>query len=220
MSEHGLDGELEEMLLTFVTFTVQVYHQMFFLIKVLHNVKHGPRHVLTLLQLVRRQPEVVQDIVLPYVQSGAWFAHSEAIILSLVCSQDRQEREFGVKKILEIRGERELGDIRVRHRRTPALKFDATSLTSLIEWEKDTHEPIFTAKLSKADILSLADVPLPVPKYSVHTQSVEWSVKQETEAASSVAGFKSRDGFIRSRMEHRAVMPKFSTKQDILTLFK
>ena len=81
---------------------VQVYHQMFFEIKVKHTLDQGPRHVLTQLQLIRQQPKEVQVIVLPYAMSGAWFAHSEPLLLSLVCSPSKEDREFGVNKILQV----------------------------------------------------------------------------------------------------------------------
>ena len=68
--------------------------------------------------------------------------------------------------------------------------------------------------------MGLVEEPLPVPLYPVHTQSVESVVKLVTKAASSVEGFKARDGFIRARMEHRSSLSKFNTKQDILSLFK
>ena len=46
VSKHDLSPELEERLNLLVTFTVQVYHQMFFQIKVLHILDKGPRYVL------------------------------------------------------------------------------------------------------------------------------------------------------------------------------
>ena len=212
VSKHGLEGELEERLKVIVTFTLQVYHQMFFQIKVLHSIDNGPRHVLTQLKLIRQQPQEVQDIVMPYALSGAWFAHSEAILLTLVSSPDIDERKFGVSKILEMRGEQDLGDSSVRPRKTPALNIDADSLLNLISWSKDIHEPIFTTSLTKHEVMGLVEEPLPVPLYSVHTQSVERVVKLVTEAASSVVGYEARDGFIRARMEHLSSLPKFNTK--------
>ena len=51
------------------------------------------------LRLLQEQPQVVKDIASPYVATGAWFAHPEAVLLSLMCSSDREERELGVEKI-------------------------------------------------------------------------------------------------------------------------
>jgi hypothetical protein len=52
------------------------------------------------------------------------------------------------------------------------------------------------------------------PKYPCHTQAVERCVKLVTEASSAVCGAKSRDGFIRVRLESREKMPYFNTKAD------
>ena len=90
------------------------------------------------MQLLQEQPQVVKDIVSPYVATGAWFAHPEAVLLSLVCSSDREERELGVEKILERRGEEQYGDTRVRARRTPDINFSASSISDLISWDRGT----------------------------------------------------------------------------------
>ena len=180
----------------------------------------GPRNVLLTLTLVKEQEKLVQNIVLPYIQSGAWFAHSEAIILSLLCSPSAEERFIGVTKILERRGEDALGDTRVRPRRTPLLNPDATSISTLISWESDVHEPIFTCKMTKAEVSKIVDTPLSIPPFSIHTQSTERVIQQVTQAAKSVVGFSARDGFVRARIESRKALPKFTTKQDILTIFK
>lgn len=52
------------------------------------------------------------------------------------------------------------------------------------------------------------------PEFPCHTQSVERCVKLTTEASGSVAGQKSRDGFICARQNSRKVMPKFNSKKD------
>ena len=40
-----------------------------------------------------------------------------------------------------------------------------------------------------------------------------------TEAAASVTGFEARHGFVLARQDNRAAIPKFGTKQDMLSLF-
>ena len=66
----------------------------------------------------------------------------------------------------------------------------------------------------------MVEVPFPVPAFSVHTKSVEHAVKQVIEAAATVVGFESREGFITARMEHRLAMSKSTKKHGILPLFK
>ena len=219
VSKHGLSTELENRLEVLVTFVIQVFHTMFFQIKVLHSLDQGPRHILLQQQLIQKQPKMVQDIVQPYSQSGAWFAHSEPVLLSLLCSSEREERIFAVAKILEIIGTNTLGDTKVWPRKTPLIRQDAVSLIILINWDNNVFEPIFTCHLTNKEVRKLVDVPLPIPPYSVHTQSIERVIQEVTHASEKVAGFQARDGFVRARMESRAALPKFTTKQDMLALF-
>ena len=145
-----------------------------------HSISEAPRHILTSLDLLRKQDPLVQAIVTPYICSGAWFAHSEAVLLALISSSDRTEREFGVKTILERRGEAEYGDRAVRSRRTPVINLQATSLTTLISWDKDVHEPVFTTGLSRAEVQALIATPFEAPYFPSHTQSTERAVRQVT----------------------------------------
>ena len=151
MSDHGLEGEVYRKFILIIKFVSQVYFQIWFDIKVKHSIVDGPHHILTLLRLVRQQSEEVKDIVIPYVRLGAWFAHPEAILISLLSSAVSEEREFAVGQILSIRGDSDLGDMSVRARVTPFLNIDATTLIGMIDWNKEKiHEPVFTCKLKKS----------------------------------------------------------------------
>ena len=125
---HGLTGKDLENLETLVIFCLQMYFKMYFEIKVKHHLINGPNHVLTQLRILRTFPKKVQDIVTPYIRTGAWYAHSECVLLSLLGSEEPEDRKFAVDWILKIRGEEEHGDLRVRDRITPKLNLQATSL--------------------------------------------------------------------------------------------
>ena len=128
-----------------------------------------------------------------------------------------------MRESLELRrswkGEEDYGSLAVRPRRTPAINTDARSLTSLISWERDVHEPVFTAKLSSEQVRALIDTPFTPPYYPSHTQSTERAVRQVTEAAASVVGFEARHGFVLARQASRAALPKIATEQDMLSFF-
>ena len=68
----------------------------------------------------------------PYIRSGAWFSHSEALLFTLGSSPIKEEREFGVNRILEIRGQEVCGDLSVRPRKTPTINLEAKTLATLI----------------------------------------------------------------------------------------
>lgn len=215
VSECTLTAKEESSLKHIVTFIVQVYYPCWFLAKVKHSWLEGPRHLLTQLRLIRQQPEVVQDAVMQTVRSAAWHSHSECVLQTMLASQDREERAFAVKKILELRGESQVGDLTCRVRRLPKLNVDATSLSDLIEWD-EAHEPVVTCRIVSEDLQKVTETPLQVPYLPVHTQSVERCVKLVTTAASSVYGHERRDGFIRAKMAHREMIPVFATKRDMV----
>ena len=108
-SYHSLDGDLLERLETIVTFIVSVYCPMWFNIKVKHSWLDGPRHILTELSLFRLQSPQVQDIVLPTLKRSAWNSHSEAVLQTMLCSDNKEEREHAVTTVLKIRGRNKLG---------------------------------------------------------------------------------------------------------------
>ena len=70
---------------------------------------------------------------MPVVRSSAWFAHSEPIITTLLCSKKKDEREFAINMIKSVRGDNELGDESVRPRVHPYLNINAKNLTVLID---------------------------------------------------------------------------------------
>ena len=103
VSLHGLSGENFITLSRLVEYVVGVYYPMWFDIKVRWSFIEGPRHVLETLRLVKMQNQVTRDIVEKYVISGAWFSHSEAVLATLLCSSEVEERVFAVDRILQIR---------------------------------------------------------------------------------------------------------------------
>ena len=219
--KHGLLDRDKRILRVLVMFFIQFYFKLYFLIKVKHSIVEAPRHILTSLTLLRTQPKQVVKIISPYIQSGAWFAHPENLLLSLLASSSKEEREFGVNKILFLRGDNEYGDKSVRERTTPQLNFTVDKLEDLICWKETIlSEPVFTVDMTRLEISLLRDHPLSVPPFSCHTQSTERCVKLTTEAAANVAGQEERDKYIKARVRHRKVIPRFETKADILKTFQ
>ena len=131
--KHGLTGKNLENLETLVRFCLDSYFKLFFDIKVKHDIIYGPTHVLTQVRILRTLPQAVQTIVTPYIRTGAWYSHSECVLLSLLGSQDKEDRRFAVEFILKIRGKNQFGSLKVRARRMPRLNLMATSLQTLIE---------------------------------------------------------------------------------------
>ena len=219
MKEHGLTGELYDRLETIVIYEVSLYFPMFFLLKVKHSWLEAPRHVLHELELFRLQSPKVQELLLPTLCRGAWNSHSESVLQTMLCSKAREEREFAVDKILQIRGRGEFGDLRPRARKHPQLSLAAEKLQDMINW-KGAKEPVLSCSLSIADLKKIKDTAMEVPYYPLHTQGIEKAVQETTDASDAVYGFLRRDRFIRARAENRELMPVFSSKKNLFRLLE
>ena len=84
--EHKLHRETLRKFELIVNFVVQIYFKLYFDIKVKNSLVYGPIHVLTSLRLFRTQPKEVQDAIKDTIIRGAYHAHSENLILSLLSS--------------------------------------------------------------------------------------------------------------------------------------
>ena len=220
-TDHGFTGELLDRFRKIVTYVVQVYFPMYFQIKVKHSIVEAPQHIVTLLRLFNQQDRDVKEATGKYVRSGAWFAHSECLLLSLLSSSDKDDREFAVAEILKLRAESDKGDRSVRNRKTPTINLAASNMKDLIDWNKETiSEPVFTCDFSRLQLEDLRVNPFLCPYYCNHTQSTERAVQQVTQAAESVCGQEKRDGYVRARIAHRETVPAFNIKKDSLKMFE
>ena len=218
---HGLSGGILENLEVLVRFCLASYFKLFFEIKAKDNLEEGPHHIVSQLRVLKNFPAKIRDIVTPIIRLGAWHAHPENVLLSLLASEEKESREFAVEQTLKIRGTDDHGNMKVRPRKTPKLNMSATTVKDLIYWgECEVQEPVFTCNLTQEELMMLVENSLIIPSLKIHTQSTERAVHQVTEAAKHVVGMQARDGFIRARSQHREVMPVFTTKKDIMCLFK
>ena len=218
VSKHGLKGKQLKNLNTLAHFICVVYYVMWFDIKCRPHVIDGPRHVVKQIQLVREFcSDEAKDIVTKYVETSAWLAHSEPVLLACLASDDEEERRFAVKKVLELRGDNDSGDLSVRSFRVPEINWNVTSLRDLTFWS-DVHEPCLTCGMSRDEIRQCLDKKLVVPSYPCHGQSIERCVKQVTMAAKNVFGQEARDGFIRAGMKSRELLPVECNKKDFIKM--
>ena len=219
--KHDLTDQNLKNLELLVLFCLQFYFKLFFDIKVKDRLEDASNHILSQLRILRNQPVIVREIVTPYIQLGAWYANHENLLISLLSSNNAEDRNFAVDQILEQRGNNILGDMRIRPRKIPKLNFEATTLQELVKWENGVvQEPVFTCSLTKDKLVLLRLTPLITPSVKIHTQSTERAVKQVTVASMSVVGPDARDGYIRARAQHRELLPVFKTKKEILINFQ
>ena len=117
---HNLKYSELETLKTFPEFCVKMY----FYTKLLPNIYWRADQGTFCLNLKFRKtlPINVMNIATPYIRIGAWYSHSECILISLLTSSNEIERKFGVDKILQVRGNNELGITAVRKRISPKIQ--------------------------------------------------------------------------------------------------
>ena len=217
--KHNLMGKELEDLKLLVRYTLKCYFKVYFDIKAYDRIEDAPDHILTELGILRSQPTEVQRIVAPYIRLGAWYAHSENILVALLANKSLSDRNFAVQEILKIRNNNEYGNMDVRPREAPKLNFNATTFKDLIDWNtSEILEPALTYSLSTEELCKVTDKAFETPAVKIHTQATERAVKQVTEAAAAVVGFDARDGFIRARAHHREDLPEFTSKKDILKI--
>ena len=138
----------------------------------------------------------------------------------MLCDTDPIIRSKAVDLILRVRSGSEYGDMSVRTYEKPKVNIDCSTYHDLIDWEtEEVLEPVFTFKLTTEALLDLKEKPLDIPKMPHHAQAMERQVKVTTRAAKNVAGFQSRDGYIRAIQESRKRMSSFDTKKDFIYNF-
>ena len=223
VSKHGLKaGKTLTNLQLIVEFIVGVYIPNWFNIKVNHGWEKGPNHLLYQLQLLRSQNKKVINIVMPYVERNAYYAHPESVLQAMLCSNIRYERDKAVEVIMSIRGNDIPVDKPIRVRKNRPINPHAESLSELTDLSTNPMEPPLTTHLTDAQLQEIVENPMKVPDWPSHTQSVERCVKMVTEAASKVFSHEKREGFIRGQFVSRNLMSINRSKQDLvpMTSFK
>lgn len=136
----------------------------------------------------------------------------------MLTDDDNQIRTLGLKKIQEARILRQ--DNTIRSYVIPKINFESHDYHDMIDWQDKNlslTEPPLLQFLEIRDIEKIINEVVKTfdfTKFPCHTQSVERGVKITTEAASSVAGNKAREGFIAAKINSRQIMPKFNSKKD------
>jgi hypothetical protein len=166
------------------------------------------------IHLSRYLPDELKHIIDPVLQRNGFFGHPENILLAMITDERKHVRELGLRRILKARSTRVAG---IRKFTVPALNYDSSDYLELIDWQNtNLTEPPLITDLSDAVIKDLVtngeSTIVDFPRFPSHTQAVERCVKLVTQASAAVCGQTSRDGFIRSRLEGRRIMPTFNTK--------
>ena len=220
MTDHKLKGKHKKNLQDLVSFLMTNYIPMWFTIKRLGRLQDSAQVLFKQIQLIKLLKKPIADIVKKNVERNAYSAQSETLLLCMLCDSDPIARCLAVDRILSLRQGSETGDTSVRLFTVPQLVLNCKHYYDMIDWDKeDIFEPVLTSSLSLAELAAIKAEPLSIPNYPNHAQACERQVKQTSIAAMQVAGFESRDGYIRASAVSRKLMGKFESKQDFVKKF-
>ena len=177
-----------------VEFIVGVYIPNWFNIKVRHGWEKGPNHLLYQLELLRHQNKKARNIVMPYVERNAYYAHPESVLQAMLCSDRKEDRQMAVEMIMKMRANSEESEHSesIRVRKNPPINPDAEQLSQLTDLSCGPTEPPLTTHMTSDQLQELVHSPMKVPDWPSHTQSVERCVKMVTEAAGTVFSHEKR----------------------------
>ncbi|KAE8747832.1 hypothetical protein FOCC_FOCC005444 [Frankliniella occidentalis] len=202
-------------LVTLAVFVMQVYVPQWFDVKRRPSCTEGARHIFKAIERSRYLPNPYLGVVQKVIQTNAFFAHQENLLLAMLFD-DKEEVRLQAASILRSAKDNVTGE--QRKFRVPKINFDATQYTEMIAWPSTPSVPPILRRLTNDEITEIA-VSRTQPnfiKLPCHTQAVERGVKIVTEASAAVCGEKSRNGFIQCRLENRKSLPKLDTKKDFL----
>lgn len=214
-----------ENLKTLVEYVVKVYTPLWFQIKCNPSCVNGSQNLFELIKRSRYLSDELKSIIDPVIQRNGYFGHPENILLTMLGDERKHIRELALRRILKARLKLRLPN-KIRYFKLPPLNFKAEDYIDLISWQDcNITEPPLTFKYSEKELKDMLisgcgtenENLMAFPKLPCHTQTVERCVKLVTEASLAVCGHDARDGFIRSRLESRRLMPKFDTKAQYTT---
>lgn len=185
----------------------------------------GAKNLFLSVQLLRALPPTTQRLVQPVLARNAYWAHPEQLLLAMAADEDRGTRQKAVLLIQQAR-ERQQQErqraaeqeeqVEVREFQLPTLNFEASTVDQMIDWEKENvTEPPLLRDLDDERLRSIAEAPLELAPYPVHTQAVERAVKIVTTACAKVHGEVARHSYICAKLKHRRALPSFNCKQDL-----
>lgn len=205
-----------EQLNLLVLYLMGHYVPLWFQLRTCSSCTDGPPNLLRSVQLLQALPSQLRKVIEPVIQRNAYWAHPEALLLAMAADRHRQVRTQAVRTIQRCRQQPPTGQVRPYI--LPRVRFSATTLPELINWEKELiTEPPLTISLSAEDIDNIRTAPLQVACYPIHTVAVERTVRVVTEAASAVVGEEQRHGFVCNRLRHRQQLPVITGKRCWLT---
>ena len=184
-----------------MNYIVFVYSPVFLASKHFNKVEEGPKLLVQEIQAVRINCTSEEaEIVNPCIQQNGFYGHHENVLLSLLSSDNPDDRKYSVNLIKNIRGKMtdkvKKTKRKVRSFKVPELNFQATSLYNLtVTPLKDAStEPPVTIGMSQEQLDDLVLNPLHLD-LPCSTVAVERAVKITTAASKVSSDPVLQDGY-------------------------
>ena len=202
--------------ITITKYIVEVYGPIWFAVKCFPNCIYGARHLYSCIKLSRSMEKNSRDIIDEVIQTNAYFAHPENILIAMLHDHRLNIRRLALNNIKEARSVKEE---RLRRFEVPSLNFSAKEYYNMINWKKcDITEPPLTKAIPIEDLTTFVEEyqegDEPLFKFPAHTQAVERTVKLVTQTSTKVCGESQRNRRILTVISRRKEQPKFRTKSD------
>ena len=206
ISKHGLNAEDSAKLRVLVTFVVDVYVPMWFQIRLKPHWTFGPIHFLNLLKMLRQQPADVLNIIKHCVIGGAYWAHPESVLQTMLVHGDNAERTEAVEVIIKLRmasGNPAIGNFGYRNRKLTknANILEAKSLHDLLSCYDLLSEPPLTVNIPTSDLAKyrtrkMEEVLAPAYDWPSHSQQTERYIQQLSKASAHSSKEKGIDSIV------------------------
>lgn len=210
--------EPTETLKTLVTFIVQIYAPVWFMVKHVNNFTKGPMILFDIIgamkEVEKKRKVNITEKLFEVLQRNAYCCLGENFLASLLFSSSAAHRKLAIDKILKIRSEPKPGLIPTR---IPKVNFDAEDWSKLIDTSSlNCHEPPCVRNVSNTELEAMRDIAAPAPIFPLHSQSVERAVKLTSEASGQSYIWELRHKYIVSKNKCRALRPQFRSKNEYI----
>jgi hypothetical protein len=198
-----------------VEYVMKVYTPLWFTVKTKHGIDHGAKHVWELVYRSRYLPENLLEVIDPVIARNAFFASPENLLLAMLTDDRAQIRQLAVRRIIKARGTISESGGNVRSFFVPKINFEAKDYIDIIDWfHCEITPPPVLSQVSSEELMSLHENAnsWDFSQFPCHTQAVERTVKLVTDASARVCGHDNRDGYVRSTLLSRKIMPNFHQK--------
>lgn len=210
-----------------VKFIQNVYIPMLFRIKCYPEWIYGSDHIYNMLMFTQCLSKETFTVVKDRIQFNSYFAHTENVLLCMICDENEDVRRTAYKIIISTGREHNQRPAHVRVYKKPTIIIEFMSTKSneiythysdLINWKDEiVHEPPFTQRLTIAELKqhmedSISGHIIDIPPIPAHSQYTEYYVQVVKNTVTKYMGHEAQDGRIKGKLVARNLNSTFNYK--------